>query len=273
MRGIDVSNVNGPVDWKAVAGAGVKFAYAKASEGLTYNDPFGAINRRQAEAAGLKLGLYHFARPDLHPGTAGARQEAEHFLGLIDFLGAKDLRPALDLEHPASTDLTAWAATFLKTVQAKLGVTPIFYSYSAFIRSNMGGARGLGKYPLWLADYSRNDGREHPYSTPPAWKSVLVHQFASTGHVPGIRGNVDLDELHALNFDGLLAHKAVPKPAPKYPKNPLFWKWMRWRLGEGGYEKYGPMNASVRPAKVPKVIPTAWWKAAQRFMAQRKKQS
>jgi len=263
---IDVSNVNGHVDWKAVAEAGVEFAYCKASEGLSYNDPFGVINRRDAERNGVKVGLYHFARPDLHPGTAGAVQEARHFIGLIDFLGARDLRPALDLEHPANTDLTAWAAAFLAEVERVEKVRPIFYSYSAFIASNMRGARGLGKYPLWLADYSRNDGKEHPYQTPREWSSVLVHQFASVGRIAGISGHVDVDELHALNINGLLAHAAKPIPKPKphkpdggpKPTPDWWWKWADWRRSG----RKGP-----RPAEAPKVIPPWAWKRLIAFNA------
>lgn len=34
MFGVDVSNWNGKVNWNAVAGAGVEFAFAKATEGV-----------------------------------------------------------------------------------------------------------------------------------------------------------------------------------------------------------------------------------------------
>ena len=39
VRGIDVSHHQGEIDWAKVAGAGVRFAYLKATEGRDLRDP------------------------------------------------------------------------------------------------------------------------------------------------------------------------------------------------------------------------------------------
>ncbi len=46
--------------------------------------------------------------------------------------------------------------------------------------------------------------------------------------------------------------------------------WLCWRLGEGGYAKWGPRNLSVRPRKLPARIPATWWTAAEQLLRRRK---
>src|SRR3954466_14755025 len=73
--GIDVSNHQGPsVDWASVRGSGVTFAWAKATEALTFNDADFTINATNAKAAGVYFGAYHFAHPTNSPTS-----EAAHF--------------------------------------------------------------------------------------------------------------------------------------------------------------------------------------------------
>ena len=75
LAGIDVSHFQGEVDWGAVAAAGVRFAFIKATEGLDDVDPRFAQNWQGSRAAGLLRGAYHFLHPNLD-----ARQQAAHFL-------------------------------------------------------------------------------------------------------------------------------------------------------------------------------------------------
>lgn len=56
MKGIDVSENNGIVDWQAVAGAGIKFAMARSTYGLQSKDSMFVENVNGAHAAGLKVG-------------------------------------------------------------------------------------------------------------------------------------------------------------------------------------------------------------------------
>ena len=47
-RGIDASHHQGAIDWRAVAGDGITFAYLKATEGTSYTDPTFAQHRAEA---------------------------------------------------------------------------------------------------------------------------------------------------------------------------------------------------------------------------------
>src|SRR4029077_17033031 len=97
----------------SVASAGYRFAWAKASEGTSYRDPYYPANRKGAEAAGMRIGAYDYGRPSgttiAQAGRRGA-QEAAFFLSLATpVLG--ELRPALDIETTGGlppTRLAAW---------------------------------------------------------------------------------------------------------------------------------------------------------------------
>src|SRR4051794_34611703 len=77
--GIDVSSYQGTITWPNVAAAGISFAWAKATEGTGYQDAYFVGNQNNGKAAGVLMGAYHYARYDLHTGTAGATAEANYF--------------------------------------------------------------------------------------------------------------------------------------------------------------------------------------------------
>jgi lysozyme len=196
---VDVSNAQGQVDWAKVAGAGVHGAFYKASEGAHFVDAFQAHNRAGAARAKIHAGAYHFARPDLNDPHA----EADHFAAVLGTLHPFELVPALDLEvagHVGADDPVAWARAFNRRLREHLGVWPLFYSYSAFIEGlHAGEPIGGG---LWLANYGRNDGAEHPAATPKPWRKTRLHQFTSAGRIAGVRGRVDLSHTSALPLVG-----------------------------------------------------------------------
>ena len=94
--GIDVSHHQNAIDWTQVAGSGVRFAIAKATEGTAYIDPLFSTNRADAMAAGIAFGAYRFARPDLHPFNPVP--EADHFVDTAQ-LAPGNILPVLDLER------------------------------------------------------------------------------------------------------------------------------------------------------------------------------
>jgi lysozyme len=181
-QGIDVSHFQGVVDWPAVAGAGIDFAFIKATEGLDDVDPRFGQNWQQARAAGLLRGAYHFLHPDLD-----AKQQAAHFLSVVS-LDADALPPALDVEVTngvAPAALSTCVETWLDAVAAALGCRPVVYTDPRFWRQHVG--TDLGGYPLWLACYAPEP------QLPPGWQSWTFWQHSQSGQVAGIAGPVDLD--------------------------------------------------------------------------------
>jgi lysozyme len=191
LPGIDVSHFQGEGDWRAVAAAGVRFAFIKATEGLDDVDPRFAQNWQQSRAAGLLRGAYHFLHPNLD-----AKQQAAHFLSVVS-LDDDALPPALDVEVTNGVDpgaLTACIETWLRTVGAAWGCKPVVYTDPSFWRENVGA--DLAAYPLWLACYA-----ETP-EVPPSWQNWTFWQHSQGGSVTGIAGAVDLDTCR-LSLDDL----------------------------------------------------------------------
>lgn len=199
----DVSNVNGNVNFAALKKAGVKAVWLKATEGLTFNDRDYKLFRNEARKEGMRVGAYHFARPDLNTGIT----EAQHFAKVIGKPGRTDLRPVLDFETEHGTPETQlnWIKNFNAILDQHIGVIPVFYSYPDFIKNL------APKYPLgdglWLASYSKNDGKDHPFEIPAPWRKVVAHQFTSKWTVAGQEGYHDLS--YAPRLRGVLAHPVL----------------------------------------------------------------
>ena len=230
MLGVDVSNHQGIIDnldWKKAAADGVVFAWCKATEGRTYTDKTFLHNFMGARDAGVKVGAYHYARPD---NNNPPEAEADHFLRVVETLDAP-LLPVLDFEHdaPAMTGaaMTAWAKRWMDVVEQRYGARPIFYSYPYFIRGQMDGAAALAGEKLWLADYGPNDGKRHPISVKFPRFELVAHQYTSNGRVAGIGGRVDLNSAADLR-PLLLKQSSKPKqqgPLPG-PKRKPRWFWL-----------------------------------------------
>jgi GH25 family lysozyme M1 (1,4-beta-N-acetylmuramidase) len=84
IRGIDVSENNGYVDWQAVADAGIKFAIVRSSYGRNSRDENFLQNVAGAHEVGLKCGAYHYSYA-LSPRDA--YREAQNCKQTIDEAG------------------------------------------------------------------------------------------------------------------------------------------------------------------------------------------
>ena len=146
--GIDVSSYQGSaqtppthITWSSVKGARITFAWAKATEGLTYVDADFVYNVTNARNAGVLIGAYHFAHPDTHPGTSGADEEAAAFWNVagsyIKTNGNAYLMPMLDAEvaspgtqSAVSAWVNEWCQDIVNDGKANgVVVPPVVYTY------------------------------------------------------------------------------------------------------------------------------------------------
>ena len=96
MKGIDVSENNGSVDWQAVVDAGIEFAMVRISYGKHGVDESFAENVQAAQAAGLKVGGYHYSYA---LSVDDAVEEAQNCLDAIHEAGVTlDLPLFFDME-------------------------------------------------------------------------------------------------------------------------------------------------------------------------------
>ena len=184
VRGIDVSHHQGRIDWGAVRGAGTRFAFIKASEGVDRVDSEFRRNWAGAQAAGVTRGAYHFFT-FCSPGAA----QADHFATTVggDF---GELPPVADVElvgncksFTSVEQVRAELRAFLAAVERMAGRRPlVYYTRESFARVLAGSLEDYAAFP-------RNVFLE-PSDAGARWS---FWQFADNGRVPGVRGRVDLD--------------------------------------------------------------------------------
>ncbi|GAB2944461.1 hypothetical protein GCM10027048_06580 [Hymenobacter coalescens] len=204
VHGIDVSSYQGTIDWPEVAQHRVRFAFIKATEGVTLRDRRFARNWREAKKAGICRGAYHFFQPN-YDGAA----QADLFVRTAD-IGPGDLPPVLDVEAPEFHDVAVMRrgiATWLRLVERHYGVRPIVYSNYSFYRRYLAGH--FDNYPLWLAHYEV----ERPALARDKW---IIWQHSDEAYVPGIRGTVDFN-VYQGSYANLLALRVPPKRTTASP--------------------------------------------------------
>lgn len=198
-RGIDVSAHQKEIDWAQVAGAGMDFAMIRAgyrgylAAGTLNKDAYFEANIRGALANGLEVGVYFFSQA-LTPQEA-----ADEAYLLLDWIKDYPITypvvfdwEAIDRDNSrsqgASGDaVTACARIFCRIIE-EAGYIPMTYGSPNKIYT---GGLQLGKlqdWPaFWLAHYTKN-------TVPTSFRYHYdMWQYSSTGRVPGIEGNVDLD--------------------------------------------------------------------------------
>ena len=189
LKGIDISHHQRGIDLGAVD---VDFVICKATEGNGYTDEMCDTFYQKAKSLGKKLGVYHFARPDL-----GNSAEAEADWFVKETLGYhKEAMLILDWESGNLKD-TTWARKWLDRVYSKTGVRPVIYMSASVMQSADWGDVVAGDYGLWVANYGTNDGtpQESVFNKYPLkyWDFYALWQYTSKGKLNGYNGNLDLN--------------------------------------------------------------------------------
>ncbi|MFD5729930.1 GH25 family lysozyme [Streptomyces sp. NPDC058368] len=190
-EGIDVSSWQGGINWSSVRGAGIEFAWMKATEGLTYKDPTFSANYLNAYNAGVIRGAYHYARPDVSGGAAQA-----DFFASNGGAWSRDnltLPGVLDIEGTcygySQASMQQWILDFYNQYKARTGRDVVIYTSPSWWNTCTGGWSGMSaRSPLWVANWTTGTP-----SIPSGFPFYTVWQYTSTGSVSGVSGNVDRD--------------------------------------------------------------------------------
>jgi len=189
VHGIDLSKFQTSVNWAEARENGVNFAFIKATEGGDQADPLFEEHWRGARRAGVAVGAYHFYY-HCRPAIEQARWFIEH---VPRTPGA--LPPVLDMEWTPTSPtcrirrdpetIKSEARIFLNAVEAHYGQRPIIYTTADFFRDNA--MSTMAGTEFWLRSVAANPKDVYAGQT---WK---IWQYTSTGIVPGIAGNVDVN--------------------------------------------------------------------------------
>lgn len=187
IRGVDVWDGYGAIDWPAVEASGVRFAYIRATGYVGKN---GRDERTRENLAGIATtkiapGIYHVWHEDQDPvRAADAAYEWSEGCGIR----VGSMPPALDVETPPMTpaglariraNAQAIAAKVLRHVDAFTtrfgGRPPVIYTYPGWWMAL--GAAGLAPafagLELWVAHYTRGDAGPLALPSDPATLGAL----------------------------------------------------------------------------------------------------
>lgn len=169
---VDISHHNTVTDFAATYAAGIRGVIHKSSQGATLSDKTYTSRRKDATAAGLLWGAYHFA------DSSNVANQVSSFLRCA----APDDNTllALDWEDQGSRTMSLdQAKEFLQLVFDRTGQRPLLYSGN--VAKEKLGARPdpfLNRHRLWLCQYG-------PVAKYPAgWDKHWLWQFSADGSGP-----------------------------------------------------------------------------------------
>lgn len=193
--GIDVSALQGEIEWDRVAASGVDFVMVRAAlrgtaTGELTEDSHFTDNIEGAAAAGIRTGVYFYSSA---VSVQEAREDAAFLLERLEPYREQITLPvALGLEfsdeegtrqYDVSQEvMTEVAKTFLTEVE-KAGYTPMLYGNVRTFCVMVDITR-LAAYPRWIAYYDMP--LYFPYD-------FDYWQYTARGTLPGIEGEVDFN--------------------------------------------------------------------------------
>ena len=186
-KGIDVSYHNGTIDWKKVKQSEVEYAIIRCGYGTNdknQDDKKWEENVKGCIDNNIPYGVYLYSYADT---VEKASSEADHAIRLLQ--GKKFKYPVYyDLEEDAirkklsKTEIANIAKTFCNKLSAK-GYTVGIYANKDWFTNYLTDSC-FNNWTKWVAQYNTVCNYQGKYD---------MWQCSSTGRVPGISGNVDLN--------------------------------------------------------------------------------
>lgn len=209
-RGIDVSEHQGVIDWKAVHDDGVQFAIIRAgyrgySQGGLFEDTYFKQNIKGALEAGIKVGVYFFSQAVT---TQEATDEANYLLTLIkgysislpvffdwEYVTNDGETRTQDVTGSTITDCALAFSSVVESAGYKAGV--YFYRSLGYYDYELDRLTNL---VLWASA---------PGDYPDFYYKHTMWQYSCAGTVKGIEGNSDLN----LLFEEIPANTSTDAPS------------------------------------------------------------
>ncbi|MDO9414586.1 glycoside hydrolase family 25 protein [Pararhizobium sp.] len=189
IHGIDVSKWQGDIEWSKVRQSGVSFAFIKATEGKDRLDARFGEYWRNARAQGIPYAPYHF-----YYFCSTADEQADWFIQNVPKTAVM-LPPVLDVEwngesktcnyRPSPLTVQTEMKRFMDRLEAHYGKRPIIYTSVDFHEDSLQGA--FKDYHFWVRSVAAHPTVRYQDRRWAFW------QYTSTGVVPGIAGNTDIN--------------------------------------------------------------------------------
>ncbi len=187
--GIDVSKWQGTITWSKVVTTAsfaiIRCGYRGSSTHGLAEDPMCRTNVKNAKAAGVMVGLYFYS---LALSEKEAVEEASFAVAIANEMGGITYPIFIDMEDSSQLGLTnaerdAIVTAFCKTVQ-NAGYQAGVYANKNWLTNYLTPSTYSSSIYVWCAQYNTECTYSGRYE---------LWQYTSTGTVPGISGNVDMN--------------------------------------------------------------------------------
>ena len=235
IKGIDVSEFQGNIDWDKVKADGIKFAILKLGNiydyDANYKDSKFDTNYKNARANGIKIGAYIYnycnTIDTLKKGLEWAIKKLEgKELDLPFYLDMEDK----DIQGETKASLTEQCNEFAKYVESK-GYQAGVYANVNWLKNELDPEKFDADISVWVAQYYKECQYTGEYD---------IWQYTSSGKVDGVSGNCDMNYLYNENIieESTTTDK---KSVDELAQEVLDGKWgdgedRKKRLEEAGYD-------------------------------------
>ena len=191
IKGIDVSEFQGKIDWDKVKNDGVEFAILKLANiydyDTNYKDSKFETNYKEAKKRGIKIGAYIYnycnTVDTLKKGLKWAFEKlGNKKLDMPIYLDMEDK----DIQGESKATLTKQVNEFAKYVE-KEGYRAGVYANVNWLKNELTPTDFNKDVSVWVAQYYKECQYKGDYD---------IWQYASDGNVSGVSGNCDVNYLY-----------------------------------------------------------------------------
>lgn len=188
MKGIDVSEHNGTINWDEVKASGIQFAIIRVGWGHFVEDAQYRRNVSECERLNIPYGLYHYSYA---LNMDEARQEADGLINAIQgthpslpvFIDMEDADGYKSRNGMPSDYILQSICSYTSDRLTQSGYRAGIYASLNWFNTKLNSS-SLDYYEKWVAQWNDKCDYTKPY---------ILWQYTSDGSVPGINGRVDMN--------------------------------------------------------------------------------
>ncbi|CAK8053662.1 GH25 family lysozyme [Eupransor demetentiae] len=190
MDVVDISSYNGVLsvsDFQKMRQAGVTGIVIKITEYTTYKNPYAEQQIQNAQAAGMKVGVYHYS---WYTTPAEARAEADYFANYAAQLGLPASTLMVDDLEDATTktaNVSQNAAAFNDELKADGFYNTGLYTYTSYVNQTGLDMSYIGNDRVWMAQFPYEPSSSNLKNT-----QFAMWQWSSRATFPGVSGEFDV---------------------------------------------------------------------------------
>ena len=211
VRGVDVSEYQGEVDWDRIKAQGISFAFIKATEGSKSKDEYFDRNFEKLKNMDMLLGVYHFFSFE----TEGEEQ-AQNYINTVGHIENDDsiFIPIIDIEYysyykkakPYKEWIIEELQTMLDELESRYRIKPMIYTTMEFYDDYING--NFSDYDIWIRDIVTKPNLEN--------RDWRFWQYTGKGRLDGYSGEEKFIDLNVFNgtkedFDSFVESKKQEK--------------------------------------------------------------